>query len=76
MKNTNVCPKCGSNDIVRVDGMSGTFSSKWYSIPMGMITANAIPVTRYVCINCGFIEDWVDIKEDREKIKERYGVSR
>ena len=73
MKNTATCPKCGKKDIVRVDGMNG-FSSNWHAIRMGMMSANSIPVTRYVCVNCGYVEEWIDVLEDREKIKERFGV--
>lgn len=73
MKNTGICPKCGKTVISRIDGMEG-FSSSWHAIRMGMIASNSVPVTRYVCISCGFVEDWVDVPEDREKIKERYGV--
>ena len=73
MKNTWICPKCGSSDIVRIDGMGGAFGASGHVIRMGMMAANAIPVTRYVCVSCGFSEDWIDVPEDRQKIKERYG---
>ena len=49
MKNTWTCPKCGSKDIVRIDGMGGAFGANGHVIRMGMISANAIPVTRYIC---------------------------
>ena len=74
MKQSWTCPKCGSKDIVRVDGLGGAFGANGNVIRMGMMSSSAIPVTRYVCISCGFTEEWVDIPEDRERLRERYGI--
>ncbi len=74
MKQSWICPKCGSKEIVRIDGLGGAFGANGNVIRMGMMSSSAIPVTRYVCISCGFTEEWVDIPEDRERLRERYGI--
>lgn len=65
MKNTNCCPKCNSNDIIRANG-----SNRAYGGGNNIITGafSSVKVNRYICCNCGFTEEWID-KEDIEKIR-------
>lgn len=67
MKNTHICPKCKSEDIVRVPGADGV-----NNIQVGWSIFSAIPVHRYVCCECGFSEEWID-RDDILKLKEKYG---
>lgn len=67
MKNSKICPKCGSCDIVRVDGYTGAYGSG-NNIMTGHTIFSAIDVNRYVCCVCGFTEEWID-REDIEKLK-------
>ena len=67
MKNTRICPKCNSRDIVRVDGYDGAYGSG-NNIMVGMTVFSAVKVNRYVCCSCGFTEEWID-REDVEKLK-------
>lgn len=67
MKNTNKCPKCGSDDIIRVNGSSRGYGAG-NNIMIGMTVFSAVKVNRYICCNCGFCEEWID-KEDIPKIK-------
>lgn len=67
MKNTKICPKCNSRDIVRVDGYAGAYGSG-NNIMVGMTIFSAVKVNRYVCCSCGFTEEWID-REDIEKLK-------
>lgn len=67
MKNTKSCPKCQSNDIVRINGYAGAYGSG-NNIMIGMSILSAVGVNRYICCNCGFTEEWVD-QEDIERIK-------
>lgn len=67
MKNTKSCPKCQSNDIVRINGYAGAYGSG-NNIMIGMSILSAVGVNRYICCNCGFTEEWVD-QEDLERIK-------
>ena len=67
MKNTKICPKCGSSDIVRIDGYAGAYGSG-NNIMLGNTIFSAVNVNRYICCTCGFTEEWID-RNDIEKIK-------
>jgi ribosomal protein S27AE len=74
MKNTKVCPKCGSRDIIIVPGSINMFGAG-DNIPTGLNILGgtvAIMVTRHLCGKCGFIEEWVEDPKDREKLKRKY----
>lgn len=66
MKNTKTCPKCGGNEILRVEDVVGDRS---INLVLGFFSA--VPVTRYVCCGCGYTESWVDQRSLWE-IRERY----
>ncbi|MBR2401763.1 MAG: hypothetical protein IKB01_03185 [Lachnospiraceae bacterium] len=68
MKNTRMCPKCGSSDIIVVDGYAGAYGTG-NNIMTGMSIFSAVNVNRYICCSCGFTEEWID-KGDIEKVKE------
>lgn len=67
MKSTKTCPKCGSGDIVRIDGYAGAYGSG-NNIVTGKTIFSAVNVNRYVCLGCGFTEEWID-PEDLEKVR-------
>ena len=67
MKNTKICPKCSSSDIVRIDGYTGAHGAG-NNILTGSTIFTAVNVNRYVCCKCGFTEEWID-REDIEKVK-------
>ncbi len=58
MKNTRICPKCGSNDIAVVDGSAGAYGSG-NNIMLGGPIVSAVKVARYICGSCGFTEEWI-----------------
>ena len=62
MKNTKKCPKCGSTDILIVDGYAGAYGSG-NNIMIGSTIFSAVKVNRYLCCDCGFTEEWVDKKD-------------
>ncbi len=66
MKNSRMCPKCSSTDIVRIDGYAGPYGSG-NNVMTGISVFSAVNVNRYVCLSCGFTEEWID-REDLEKI--------
>ena len=66
MKNTRVCSKCQSSNIVRIDGYSGAYGSG-NNVMTGITVFSGVPVNRYICCDCGFTEEWID-KCDIEKI--------
>ena len=71
MKNTNLCPKCNSEDITRIKGQTRGFGAG-SNIPVGITIASAVRVTRYMCGSCGFIESWVDKPGNIAKVKKHY----
>ena len=74
MKNSKMCPKCQSVDIVRIDGYAGAYGAG-NNVMVGMSIFSAVNVNRYVCCNCGFTEEWID-KEDIAKIANSKKVRR
>ena len=58
MKNTGICPKCGSADVHRA------LHSNTNNIrPVeGRISA-VVYTTHYVCRACGYVEEWVSPQE-------------
>jgi hypothetical protein len=75
VKYGNPCPKCHATNIVRVPGGPGGYGSGNY-IAVGFWLTSAVPVTRYVCLGCGFIEEWVDNPRDLARLADKYGQSR
>lgn len=67
LKNSRICPKCRSTDIVIVDGYAGAYGSG-NNIMTGLSIFSAVPVDRYVCCNCGYTEEWIR-SEDIEKLR-------
>lgn len=71
MKNTNICPKCHSNEIVKIPGYTGAYGSG-SNIRAGLTVLSSIPITRYLCTSCGYTEEWIDDTQDIEKLKKFY----
>lgn len=67
MKNSRICPKCGFDDIVRINGYAGPYGSG-NRIMLGMSNLSAVNVNRYICCYCGYTEEWID-KVDIDRIK-------
>lgn len=67
MKNSRICPKCGSNEIVVVDGFAGAYGTG-NNIMVGVTIFSAVKVDRYVCCDCGFSEEWIR-NEDIDRLK-------
>ena len=67
MKNTRICPKCSSADIVRIDGYTGAYGSG-NNMMTGNTVFSTVNVNRYVWCACGYTEEWID-REDIEKVK-------
>lgn len=54
MKNTAICPKCGSEDIV--------------SVPYREYIMFGVKPQRYICRRCGFSETWI-LQYDLETLR-------
>ena len=66
MKQTLCCPKCGSREIVRVPDHPGRHARTWTLL-------GKIPVIRYVCCGCGYVENWVESPEELAEIRRVFG---
>lgn len=75
MKKTRTCPKCGGSDIILIPGKVGPHGSG-NNIATGWTIFSSVKVSRYLCGNCGFSEEWIDDADDLAKIREKYGKPR
>lgn len=75
MKNTMTCPKCGCVDILRIPGDVRTYGVGNNIITGGTFRMQYVTVTRYLCTECGFSEEWIDSKEDIEELKTSFSDS-
>ncbi|MBK7808308.1 MAG: hypothetical protein IPJ51_18740 [Saprospiraceae bacterium] len=67
MKFNYCCPKCQNSEIAIIEG--GAFKGNIYNtLSFGLST---VYLTRYVCTNCGYTENYVDDPKDLQKIKEK-----
>lgn len=71
MKNTKVCPKCESTDILRIPGKHTGYGSG-NIIMLGLTALGAVKVTRFVCEQCGYSEEWIENKEDIQRLIRKY----
>ncbi len=68
MKNTYCCPKCNNSEIAKLEG--GAFKGNLYNtVSFGLST---VYLTRYICTDCGYTENYVDDVKDLKKIKDKY----
>ncbi|XCP84483.1 hypothetical protein ABXS75_15685 [Roseburia hominis] len=73
MKYTGKCPKCHSENIVRVPDNPYRHASGNNIYTTTATLIGKIPVIRYVCCDCGHVENWVETKKELEKIKKVFG---
>ncbi|GAB3835022.1 hypothetical protein ACFPIJ_11265 [Dactylosporangium cerinum] len=71
MKYSGVCTKCHASDVVRVPGRAGPYGSG-NIIQVGFL-ASPVLVHRYICLNCGFAEEWVESPQELAKLREKFG---
>ena len=70
MKNGSKCPKCNGEALLFIPGPTdgGVFDN---SVRIGLTVFSAVPVDRYVCCDCGYSEEWVNV-EDIPKLQKKY----
>lgn len=73
MKNTKCCPKCNSQNIVRVPDHQNRHASGNNIYTSTFTLMKKIPVIRYVCCDCGYVENWVETGSKRDEIKRTFG---
>lgn len=73
IKNTGTCPKCGGRTIVRVPDNPRRHASGNNIYTTQATLLGKIPVIRYVCCDCGYVENWVEGKEKLRRLQEIFG---
>lgn len=73
MKNSGVCPKCGAARVVRVPDQPLRHASGNNIYTTTMTLAGKIPVIRYVCCACGYVENWVERAGELAEIERHFG---
>ena len=73
MKYTKHGPKCGSQNIVRVPDNPNRHASGNNIYTSTFTLMKKIPVIRYVCCDCGYVENWVETQGERDEIKRTFG---
>lgn len=71
MKNSTRCPKCQSKEIARIPAKIVHDASN--IIVTGLLSH--VKVTRYLCLECGFSEEWIEQAADREVLRKQYPPS-
>ena len=71
MKTTGKCPKCSSVAVLRIPGQVGPYGGG-NNIPAGFWRWSSVKVSRYLCCQCGFSEEWIDTQEDIGKLIVKY----
>lgn len=68
------CAKCGSSAVVRVPDNPMRYASGNNIYTSRATLAGKVPVTRYVCCTCGYVENWVENPDDRARIARAFGA--
>lgn len=71
MKPQGKCSKCGCSEVLRVPSEIGVVGGS--AIRLGATMLSAVPVTRFVCAACGFVEEWVESAVNLASLAKRYG---
>lgn len=72
MKNTGVCPKCAAHDIIHVPGEKRSMTGAVGNTVAAGLLAHVL-VSRFVCCDCGYSEEWIESDEALKKLKDHYG---
>lgn len=71
VKNTRICSKCDSDTLLRIPGKHTGYGAG-NIIAIGLTAINAARVTRFVCEQCGYSEEWIESKEDIQRLIAKY----
>ena len=71
MKNTGICPKCQSNEIVHIKDQKPVLDGD-NNIQLGATIFSEVIIERLVCLGCGYLEHWIEHEQDLDKIRKKY----
>ena len=66
MKNSGQCVKCGSKAIVVLDNTMGQQLT-----PVRISAFSVATTARYICCDCGYMEEWVINPKDLMKLRKK-----
>lgn len=76
MTHLRTCAKCGSSRVIRVSGAlfadAAVFARGGNLLRFGHF--GNVPITRFVCGQCGFCEEWIENPADLAKIRAAAGI--
>ena len=73
MRNKSCCSKCDSQNTVRVPDNPYRYTSGNNIYTTKATLFGKISVSRYVCCDCGYAENWVENKNGLNDIKHHLG---
>ena len=62
------CGRCGSRGLLKVPATPGNHSH----IVVHGTRLRAIDVCKYVCTDCGCVEEWVNGRDDLQRLKDEW----
>src|SRR4051812_44819872 len=68
MHHHQACGRCGSADLLEVPTTPGDHSH----IVLGDNLLHTVRVSKYVCTDCGCVEEWVNSAQDLKRLNEEY----
>lgn len=72
MKNSHICPKCNSQNVIRIPDYPNRYASGNNIYTSTLPLLKKIPVIRYVCYDCGYVENWVENRHELSEIKKKF----
>lgn len=66
MKKTNRCCKCNSEAVLKIDNNLG---AQFTPVRIGMLAVAS--TARYICCDCGYMEEWIIDQKDLKKLKKK-----
>ena len=73
MKNGAKCPKCGGTHSIRISDNPYRYASGNNIYTTRATLLGKVPVIRYVCYDCGYVENWVAQPEARDQLRRTFG---
>lgn len=72
MRCSGKCPKCGGVNLIRIPDNPSRYASGNNIYTSTITLGGKIPVIRYVCCDCGYVENWVEQKKGLAKIQHTF----
>lgn len=73
MKNDNRCAKCSSTNLLKIPTVPGDGPHIAIEHRGGL---EMVAVSRFVCANCGYIEQWVHDLSELTELRAEYGAGK